>query len=130
MNPSWHKMSVLAQIFKLIPRNLIPKLANGHGVNEQSRSFSPGSHVLALMFGQLSHALGLNDICNTLQNHSGALTTQLRLAVTGSLMPTGTAMLIWPRIYFRNFSSIGKRSAPDSGSRGVSIVPFPSGSSV
>ena len=75
MNPSKHKMSVLAQIFKLIPRNLIPKLANEHGVDKQSRSFSPGSHVLALIFGQLSHALGLNDICDTLQNHSGVLTT-------------------------------------------------------
>jgi hypothetical protein len=75
MNPSKHKMSVLAQIFKLIPRNLIPKLANEHGVDKQSRSFSPVSHVLALMFGQLSHALGLNDICDTLQNHSGVLTT-------------------------------------------------------
>ena len=53
MNPSKHKMSVLAQIFKLIPRNLIQKLANEHGVDKQSRSFSPVSHVLALMFGQL-----------------------------------------------------------------------------
>ena len=42
MNPSKHKMSVLNQIFKLIPRNLIPKLACKHGVDKQSRSFSPG----------------------------------------------------------------------------------------
>lgn len=73
MTPSKHKMTVLAQIFKLIPRNLIPKLAREYGVDKQSRSFSPGSHVLALMFGQLSHAMGLNDICDALQNHSGAL---------------------------------------------------------
>ena len=59
MNPSKHKMSVLKQIFKLIPRNLIPKLARKHGVDKQARSFSPGSHVLALVFEQLSHALGL-----------------------------------------------------------------------
>ena len=75
MNPSKHKMSVLSQFFKLIPENLIPKLAAEHGVDKQSRSFSPGSHVLALVFGQLSHALGLNDICDTLSNHKGVLTT-------------------------------------------------------
>ena len=75
MNPSKHKMTVLAQIFKLIPRNLIPKLAKEHGVDKRSRTFSPVSHVLALMFGQLSHALGLNDICDTLRNHGGVLST-------------------------------------------------------
>ena len=75
MNLSKHKMSVLTQIVKLIPGNLIPKLAAEHGVDKQSRSFSPTSHLVSLLFGQLSHALGLNDICDTLQNHSGVLTT-------------------------------------------------------
>ena len=75
MNPSKHKMTVLSQIFKLIPRNLIPKLAKKHGVDKKSRSFSATSHVLSLVFGQLSHAIGLNDICDTLHNHSGVLTT-------------------------------------------------------
>ena len=75
MNPSKHKMTVLAQIFKLIPRNLIPKLAHEYGVDKQSRAFNPTSHVFALMFGQLSHAIGLNDICDTLRNHCGALFT-------------------------------------------------------
>lgn len=75
MNPSKHKMTVLAQIFKLIPRNLIPKLAHAHGVDKRARSFSPTSHVLALMFGQLTHAIGLNDICDTLRNHSGVLSS-------------------------------------------------------
>lgn len=83
MNPSKHKMTVLAQIFKLIPRNLIPKLANEHGVERRARSFSPVSHVLALMFGQLTHAIGLNDICDTLRNHSGVLST-IREAVPPS----------------------------------------------
>ena len=62
MKPSKHKTTVLSQIFKLIPRNLIPKLANEFGIDRQSRVFSPTSHVLALVFGQLTHALGLNDI--------------------------------------------------------------------
>ena len=49
MKPSKHKMTVLSQIFKLIPRNLIPKLANEFGIDRQSRVFSPTSHVLALV---------------------------------------------------------------------------------
>lgn len=73
MNPSKHSLTVLGQLFKLIPRNLIPKLANEYGVSKKSRRFSPVSHVLALMFGQLSHAISLNDICDCLGHHSGAL---------------------------------------------------------
>jgi len=42
---------------------MIPKLAKEYGVSKRSRSFSPTSHVLALMFGQLSHSISLNDIC-------------------------------------------------------------------
>ena len=62
MRPSKYKLTVLAQIFKLIPRNLIPRLANEYEVSKRARTFSPVSHVLALMFGQLTHAFGLNDI--------------------------------------------------------------------
>jgi len=73
MNPSKHSVTVLAQLFKLIPRNLIPKLANQHGVSKKCRRFTPTSHVLTLMFGQVSHAISLNDVCDCLGNHSGAL---------------------------------------------------------
>ena len=73
MNPSKHSLTVLGQLFKLIPRNLIPRLANEHGVSKRSRRFTPTSHVLALMFGQLAHAISLNDICDCLRNHRGAL---------------------------------------------------------
>ena len=83
MKPSKHKMTVLSQIFKLIPRNLIPKLANDFGIDRQSRVFSPTSHVLALVFGQLTHALGLNDICDTLRNHCG-LVSKIRACVPPS----------------------------------------------
>ena len=73
MNPSKHSLAVLGQLFKLIPRNLIVRLANEHGVSKRSRRFDPGSHVLALMYGQLAHAISLNDICDCLRNHRGAL---------------------------------------------------------
>lgn len=48
MKLSKHKMTVLSQIFKLIPRNLIPKLANDFGIHKQTRVFSPTTHVLSL----------------------------------------------------------------------------------
>lgn len=73
MNPSKHKMNVLTQICKLIPGNLVPKLAREYGVNGRSRRFSPWSHVTALMYSQLSHAISLNDVCDALKNHAGAL---------------------------------------------------------
>jgi hypothetical protein len=83
MNPSKHSLTVLAQLFKLIPRNLIPKLANEYGVTKKSRSFNPTSHVLALMQGQLSHSISLNDTCDCLRNHSGTLSS-MREAVAPS----------------------------------------------
>jgi hypothetical protein len=83
MNPSKHSLTVLAQILKLIPRNVIPKLANEYGVSKKSRSFTPTSHVLALMHAQLSHSISLNDVCDCLGNHRGALSS-MREAVAPS----------------------------------------------
>jgi hypothetical protein len=83
MNPSKHSLTVLAQLFKLIPRNLIPKLAKEYGVSKRCRSFTATSHVLALMFGQLSHSISLNDTCDCLANHRGALCS-MREAVAPS----------------------------------------------
>ena len=83
MTPSKSKVTVLCQIAKLIRRNLISKLANKYGVSEKTRTFSPTSHILSLIFAQLSHALGLNDVCDTLNNHSGVLTT-----IRGSTPPS------------------------------------------
>lgn len=73
MNPSKHSLTVLAQIFKLIPRNLIPRLATEYGVSSRCRSFSPTSHVVSLMFAQLAHSISLNDVCDCLKLHNGAL---------------------------------------------------------
>jgi len=80
MNPSKHSLTVLAQIFNLIPRNQIPRLANEYGVKKKCRRFTPTSHVLALMHAQLSHSISLNDICDCLGNHRGALAS-MRKAV-------------------------------------------------
>lgn len=73
MTPSKQSLSVLGQLFQYIPRNLIPKLADEHGVSRRARRFTPTSHVLALMFAQVAHSVSLNDVCDCLRNHSGAI---------------------------------------------------------
>ena len=49
------------------------KLARETGVEEKARTFTPWSHVVALLYAQLTHSLGLNDVCDALQLHSGPL---------------------------------------------------------
>ena len=75
MKPARHKFTLLKQVIETIPAYLVPKLARKHGVDKKSRSFSPWSHVVAMVFSQLSHALSLNDVCDTLHHHDGALAT-------------------------------------------------------
>ena len=71
--PTRSKFSILRQLCNFIPPHLVAKLARDHGVDEQARSFSPWSHVVALFFAQLTHAIGLNDVCDSLRLHSGPL---------------------------------------------------------
>jgi hypothetical protein len=63
------------QVCNLIPPHLVSKLAQEYGVDEQSRTFTPWSHVAALIYAQLTHAIGLNDVCDALRMNRGALAT-------------------------------------------------------
>ena len=60
--PTRGKYAILKQLCELIPPYLISKLAREHGVDKQARTFSPWSHVVALLYAQLAHALSLNDV--------------------------------------------------------------------
>jgi hypothetical protein len=75
MKPAKHQFTILKQICEHIPAYLVPKLARKHGVAGNARSFSPWSHIVALLHTQLSHALSLNDVCDTLRNHEAQLGT-------------------------------------------------------
>ena len=68
--PAKARLPVFAQLCKLIPAQLVPKLAREHGVDKQARTFTPWSHVVSLLFAQLTHAIGPNDVCDTLRIHS------------------------------------------------------------
>jgi hypothetical protein len=71
--PTAGKFSLLGQLCNLIPAHLAPKLARDTGVIKRSRTFTPWSHVVGLLYAQLTHALGLNDVCDALRLHSGPL---------------------------------------------------------
>ena len=77
----------LGNLIAWLPENLtadlsVAKLARRHGIEEQARSFSAWSHVVALLYAQLSHALSLNDVCDGLR----AWVTPLR-ALRGATPP-------------------------------------------
>jgi hypothetical protein len=73
VKPTASKFSLLRQVCNFIPPHLVPRLARETGVDEQARTFSPWSHVVSLLYAQITHSLGLNDVCDALRLHSGPL---------------------------------------------------------
>ena len=81
--PTGSKLSVLQQLCNLIPPHLVCKLARETGVDSMARTFSAWSHVVSMLFAQLTHAIGLNDVCDALRLHSGPLS-----ALRGATAPS------------------------------------------
>src|SRR3974390_505235 len=73
--PAASKLNLLRQICNLIPEFLVSKLARETGVEKKVRTFSAWSHVVSLLYAQLTHSIGLNDVCDALGLHSGPLAT-------------------------------------------------------
>ena len=73
MKSARSKFSTLNQICQYIPGHLVAELARKHGVDEQARTFTPWSHVIALLYSQLAHAIGLNNVCDGLRMHKSKL---------------------------------------------------------
>lgn len=73
-------LSILKQICTLIPGRLVSKLAREHGVDD--RKFSALSHVVSLLYAQLSRAPGLNSLCDALRLNKGKLS-----AIRGATAP-------------------------------------------
>jgi len=71
----------------LIPNHLVPQLARPPAVQEKSRTFLPWSHVVSLIYAQLTHALSLNDVCDALRLHAGPLP-----AIRGATPPSKNAL--------------------------------------
>jgi hypothetical protein len=81
--PTGSKYTILKQLCNLIPAHLVPQLARLTGNYDQERTFSSWSQVVALMFAHLTHALGLNDVCDALRMNSGPLS-----ALRGATAPS------------------------------------------
>jgi hypothetical protein len=75
IKPTRSRFNVLRQVCNLIPAHEVSKIARETGVEDMSRTFSPWSHVVSLLEAQLTHCIGLNDLCDSLQLRSGPLST-------------------------------------------------------
>jgi hypothetical protein len=73
--PAASKLNLLRQICNFIPEFLVSKIAHETKVDEKARTFTPWSHVVSLLYAQLTHSIGLNDVCDALRLHSGPLSS-------------------------------------------------------
>ena len=73
VTPTRGKYTILKQLCEYIPAYLAPKLAKKHGV--VSRGYTPWSHAVTMIHAHLTHAIGLNDVCDGLRNNQGKLVT-------------------------------------------------------
>ena len=69
--PAIVQSTCLKQVCELIPPFLVNRLARKHDV--KTRTISPWSHVVALLYAQLTRSIGLNDVCDSLHIHKTPL---------------------------------------------------------
>ena len=81
--PTASKFSLLRQLCNLIPNHLVPQLARAADSEAKARTFSPWSHGVSLIYAQVTHSLGLNDVCDALRLRSGPLS-----AIRGATPPS------------------------------------------
>jgi len=72
-SPAGFSYTILKQVCNMIPPHLVNRLAELYGVDRRSRDFTPWSHVVSLIYAQLTHAVSLNDVCDGLRMNGGAL---------------------------------------------------------
>ncbi len=87
--------TTLRQIVQWIPEGLVDQLAREAGTD--IRKFTAFSHVLALLYGHLSGASSLNEICDALRLHEPEVTR-----IRGTVAPKRNT-----------FSNANRRRDPD-----------------
>lgn len=83
LNPAKSKFAVFQQICNFIPGHLVSKVARETGAADKARDFSNWSHVVALLHAQFTHAIGLNDACDSLHLNRAPLA-----AIRGATPPS------------------------------------------
>ena len=81
--PTRTHLTTLGQLCNLIPPFLVSRTAREFGVEKKARTFTPWSHLVALLYAQFTHALRLHDVCDALKSHLPRL-TRIRHAVAPS----------------------------------------------
>jgi len=71
--PARHHYVVFGQLLKYIPRSIVNAAARECGADARARSFSPLSHLAAMLFAQFAHVLSLNDLCDWLRLKARAI---------------------------------------------------------
>ncbi|MBP7950776.1 MAG: DUF4372 domain-containing protein [Verrucomicrobiales bacterium] len=71
--PARHHYVILGQLLKYIPRSILDAAARECDADARARSFSPLSHLAAMLFAQLAHVLSLNDLCDWLRLKARAI---------------------------------------------------------
>lgn len=71
--PARSNVIVLKQLLNHIPLGLINRIARETGVADKARTFSVLSHLTAMLFAQLCHAISLNDVCDWLRLKAAAI---------------------------------------------------------
>jgi hypothetical protein len=62
---------------------MVRNLASEYGVDKKYRTFSAWSQVVSLLYTQLTHSIGLNDVCDALCHHSSKV-----FAIRGATPPS------------------------------------------
>lgn len=78
-----HRFDVLRQVCNLIPTFLVSRIAKETGVDKKARTFTCWSHVVVMLYAQLTHVISLNDLCDGLKIFSGPLS-----AIRGAVAPS------------------------------------------
>src|SRR5712692_755672 len=105
--PAASKLNLVRQVCNFIPDFLVPKLARETGAQDKARTFSPWSHLVSLLYAQLTHSIGLNDVCDALSLHSDPLSrlrgatppSRNNLSNSGKVRPAAMAEKIFWAVF-------------------------------
>jgi hypothetical protein len=68
-----HQNTVFHDLLKLVPWGEFERLVDAHGADQRQRGFTAKTHLVAMLYGQLSGALSLREIAAGLSSHHARL---------------------------------------------------------
>jgi Domain of unknown function (DUF4372) len=97
--PTASKFSIVRQLCSYIPNHLVPRLARETGVDKQARIYDEWSHIVTLCYAQVTHSIGLNDVCDPLAVTEAGAEQSISGAFQNRHHPlhTGRNRFKWPK---------------------------------